>query len=299
MEIAAMREHIKVVFEGKIARAFVQNAARAGLDVVNPDHKVQFIRGWAKDKGLLMGLAYEAWDEVASVSPLANDVIVYGPRDSIVSQLLNKYQAKVYAQKRKVGEGEEVGPIPKEAHTQGGSMSALASNHLGEGLTRHLMGDQEEGGRSSLLLLAAKEFNSGEVVYVVEQFGLQKETVAISGIVTAFDELQDLVTIIVAAFGWCINDPQLLPHKQVGLLEHCNSWKDMFEVIVANMPNLHNGMYSFTIHKRFCFTASTIPEDFREQFVSTWMAVQAVASSTANKDTSVEDSRLDKENKAK
>ena len=60
--------------------------------------QVAFIRGWAKDKGLLMGLAYEAWDEISAVTPLASEVIVYGPRESVVSQLLNKYQAKVSAQ---------------------------------------------------------------------------------------------------------------------------------------------------------------------------------------------------------
>ena len=90
-KFAVAREQVIYCAEGKLTSMFVKYAADAGLNVFDQQARTAFILGWAKEKGLLVSVCWEAFNELRQYMPVVSMVKVCGSADSVVSVITTKY----------------------------------------------------------------------------------------------------------------------------------------------------------------------------------------------------------------
>jgi hypothetical protein len=107
------REQVVNCAEGKLTLMYVQYAADAGQSVFDTQGRSAFVRGWAKEKGLLVSVCWEAFNELREFMPMVSFVKVYGSADSVVSTITTKYTQQAKYRDRKGGDapGSKGSPI--------------------------------------------------------------------------------------------------------------------------------------------------------------------------------------------
>jgi hypothetical protein len=202
------REQVMHCAEGKLTSMYVRYAQDAGLNVFDPQGRSAFVRGWAKEKGLLVSVCWEAFNELRKFMPMVSFVKVYGSADSVVSTITTKYtqQAK-YRDRKGVDQIEGVRKT-----------STLNLGDLGQDGGYALDRTQAAGighltaASSSTSIDALRE---GMVMFITTK--LQPQRLVMEGIVKEVDRTEGSVTLMLKAIdGGACSQQEPLDWRQVG-----------------------------------------------------------------------------------
>uniref|UniRef100_A0A7S0RMK0 Uncharacterized protein n=1 Tax=Pyramimonas obovata TaxID=1411642 RepID=A0A7S0RMK0_9CHLO len=226
-KLLVAREQVINCAEGKLTSMFVKYAEDAGLNVFDNQGRSAFVRGWAKEKGLLVSVCWEAFNELRKYMPMVSFVKVYGSADSVVSTITTKYTQQAKYRDRKGGDNviRKAGSVVGEQQQQQQPSETLQI-HAGLDNVQRLA---EAYNPRSAAGSAELPLQPGCTVFVTTKLQ-QPPRLVMEGIVKEVNWSESSVTIALKAIiqGMCTHQETLgVRQMHAGPLQKCVTLKDV------------------------------------------------------------------------